>query len=124
MRGFKSTVAAALLISAAAAGSSRAEVWRIDTANSSIRFEVDHFVISTVAGDFREFRGHVESDDTHFAGARVETTIEAASIDTGNAARDEHLREESFLGAEAHPQLRFSGIAGPRRAPPFVSKAS
>jgi polyisoprenoid-binding protein YceI len=81
-------------------------IWKIDPSHSEIRFVVRHMMISKVHGRFREFEGIISIGERP-ADSRVEVVIEAASIDTGDRARDEHLRSADFLDVERYPELRF-----------------
>jgi polyisoprenoid-binding protein YceI len=81
--------------------------WNIDTAHSGINFSVRHMVVSKVRGRFAKYSGKVELDEEDLTRSRVEATIEAASIDTGTAQRDDHLRSPDFFDVEKFPELRF-----------------
>ena len=82
-----------------------AELWTIDPRQTSVEFEVTHFWgLHTVRGRFDRFDG---SYTVGPAGSKLELTIDAASVDTGNAARDRHLRAEDFFHVGEHPQVRF-----------------
>jgi polyisoprenoid-binding protein YceI len=84
--------------------------WTIDTSHSHIQFVARHMMISKVRGSFREFSGTVVigEDPTQ---STVEVVINAASIDTGDANRDEHLRSPDFLDVEHHPEIGYRSIA-------------
>ena len=82
-------------------------LWHVDTAHSSIEFSVSHMVISEVTGHFRSFKGIVTTESDDFVTAKIELTIEAASIDTNNESRDNHLRSSEFLDVIKHPQITF-----------------
>ena len=82
------------------------KTWNIDTAHSSILFAVRHLVFAKVRGRFGTWSGKVELP-ADLTGGSVEVEIEAASIDTGVADRDSHLRSPDFLDAERFPRLRF-----------------
>ena len=86
-----------------------AGVWRVDPVHSSVGFAAKHMMIATVRGHFREFGGTLEVDEA--GAARARGTVVAASIDTGDQARDEHLRSGDFLDAERHPEIRFEARA-------------
>ncbi len=79
--------------------------WIVDPDRSSVEFRVPLLfgVIGTVKGGFTRYRGTLD------LGARpaIELTIEAESIDTGNAKRDAHLRSAIFFDVEEHPEVRF-----------------
>jgi polyisoprenoid-binding protein YceI len=81
--------------------------WTLDTVHSGINFSVRHMVVSKVRGRFTKFTGNVELDESDLARSVVEATIDAASIDTGTAQRDDHLRSADFFDVEHFPQIRF-----------------
>jgi polyisoprenoid-binding protein YceI len=83
--------------------------WSIDKTHSSIRFAATHMLISEVVGKFNDFGGTIVSTDDAFVGSTIEFTAQAASIDTDNERRDNHLRSEDFFNAEAHPEIKFIG---------------
>ena len=86
--------------------------WRLDPSRSSVEFHVRHFYgLMTVKGHFETYEGTLDLGRT----PAVELTIEAASLDTGNRKRDEHLRSADFFDAEAHPQVRFVSEAAELR---------
>jgi polyisoprenoid-binding protein YceI len=80
--------------------------WIIDPAHTVIGFSAKHLALTTVHGRFTKFEGELDIDDganPTTAGGRVE--IDTASIDTGNADRDAHLRSPDFLDVENHPKM-------------------
>jgi polyisoprenoid-binding protein YceI len=80
--------------------------WTVDPDASSVEFDVKTFWgLATVHGSFDRFEG---SYDTGPAGATIELTIDADSLDTGNGTRDKHLRSPAFFHVGEHPQLRFT----------------
>ncbi|WP_432561369.1 YceI family protein [Kineococcus sp. SYSU DK003] len=86
-------------------------IWAVDVAHSTISATAHHLGLSAVHGRFTEFSGviTVPEDVTR---ASVEVSIDATSIDTGNAMRDEHLRSPDFLDTARYPTLTFraSGV--------------
>ena len=85
--------------------------WQIDLSHSHINFSVRHMMISTVRGAFDTFSGTVEFDADNFAATTVAVTVDAASINTREAKRDEHLRSADFLDVANHPHLTFKSSA-------------
>ena len=80
--------------------------WSADSDRTSVDFAVKTFWgLLTVRGHFDRFSGSYEVGPD---GARVELTIDADSLDTGNAKRDEHLRSTDFFAVAEHPQVRFA----------------
>ncbi|MBI3769729.1 MAG: YceI family protein [Deltaproteobacteria bacterium] len=85
----------------------RAAIWEIDPAHTAIQFSVRHMMVSNVHGTFAKFSGHVDGDQATPTAARIEATIDAASIDTANQKRDEHLRSPDFLDVAKFPTITF-----------------
>lgn len=81
--------------------------WNIDATHSTIGFSIRHMVFSKVRGRFLKYTGAIRLDDGDLASSWVEVAIDAASIDTGTAQRDDHLRSPEFFGVEKFPELRF-----------------
>jgi polyisoprenoid-binding protein YceI len=81
--------------------------WNIDATHSTIGFAIRHMVFSKVRGRFLHYTGAIRLDDGDPARSWVEVAIDAASIDTGTAQRDNHLRSADFFDVEKFPELRF-----------------
>ena len=81
------------------------DTFKIDSAHSTIAFKVRH-MLGTARGHFAKFRGTIEVDREHPEQSTVTVTIDAASIDTGIAKRDEHLRRELF-NVGKYPEITF-----------------
>ena len=80
--------------------------WRLDASASGAEFRVPHFWgLATVTGLFGRLDGWLEVDE--HGRWRMELTLDAASLNTGNRKRDEHLRSSEFFDAERHPVVRF-----------------
>jgi polyisoprenoid-binding protein YceI len=80
--------------------------WAIDPAHSELQFVARHMMISKVRGRFREHEGWLDVAERP-EDSRVDVTIRAASIDTGDAQRDAHLRSPDFLDVERFPDITF-----------------
>ncbi len=81
--------------------------WAIDPAHSEVGFSIRHLMISSVKGRFGAFRGHLDFDEARPTEAAVDVEIDVASVDTGSADRDAHLRSPEFFDADACPTIRF-----------------
>ena len=81
--------------------------WTIDPAHSSVELAVKHMMFTTVRGRFKDFKGTIVVDEQNPDNSTVEVEIAAASIDTGVADRDGHLRSADFLDAEQFPTITF-----------------
>jgi polyisoprenoid-binding protein YceI len=87
-----------------------AGTWRVDPAHSSVAFEVQHMMISTVRGTFEEFDGTLEAGED-VTESRASGWVKVASIDTNNPDRDEHLRSPDFFDVEHHPDARYESTS-------------
>jgi len=83
------------------------EKWEIDSSHSGIHFSVRHMVIAKVRGQFTRWSGTVVTEDAGLNGLQVEATIDAASIETGVAERDAHLKSADFLDTARFPDIKF-----------------
>ena len=80
--------------------------WTVDRDETSVDFAVKTFWgLTTVHGRFDRFDGSYEVGPD---GTKIELTIDADSLDTGNATRDKHLRSTDFFHVAEHPQVRFT----------------
>ncbi|TAM72648.1 polyisoprenoid-binding protein [bacterium] len=81
--------------------------WQIDAAHSSADFAVRHMMISKVKGTFRVTDGKIATPAGSFIPTSIEATIDAASVNTREAERDNHLRSGDFLDVEHFPTMAF-----------------
>jgi len=101
------TLTAALALPALA--SAEPETYELDTEkqHSFIQFRVQHLGFSWLYGRFNDFEGEFTADPDDADDASVEVTIDTASVDTGHAERDKHLRSDEFLHVEKYPEAKF-----------------
>lgn len=85
--------------------------WAIDPSHSEITFKVKHLVVATVTGKFTTFEGSLDTTNEDFSDAHINFSADIASIDTGNADRDGHLKSDDFFNAEAFPKLTFKSTS-------------
>ncbi len=84
-----------------------AEQWDFDLSHSSVGFHVRHLMISKVHGRFLSWTGALHLDPVDPTKSSVEVQIDAASIDTKEPKRDDHLRSADFFDAANFPHLTF-----------------
>lgn len=85
----------------------RTSTWNVDPVHSVAEFRVKHMMISHVKGRFARIRGVLTLNDADVTGSRIEASLDSASIDTGEAQRDAHLRSADFFDVEQFPTLSF-----------------
>jgi polyisoprenoid-binding protein YceI len=82
--------------------------WQIDSDHSSFQFKVRHLMVSNVRGDFSKIiKGTLSFDDQDIPNTKAEVVLDATSINTGHAKRDEHLRGPDFFDVTRYPTISF-----------------
>src|SRR5262245_49698379 len=81
--------------------------WHVDRSHSTVGFTVRHLMISKVRGSFGDFDGLVTIAENPLQSS-IEATVQMASVDTGDAGRDNHLRNGDFFDVEAYPTMTFA----------------
>lgn len=89
--------------------------YKIDAAHSTIGFAIRHYEINWVSGRFKDFNGTVRYDESDVTKSSVEFTAKVESIDTGVAARDNHLRTADFFEVEKYPDMTFKSTRVERK---------
>lgn len=87
------------------------KVWQLDLAHSGASFSVRHMMITTVRGSFGITGGTIVYDPANPAAASVEATLDATSVNTGMADRDNHLRSGDFFDVANYPTITFKSTA-------------
>lgn len=81
--------------------------YKIDPAHSTVGFSIRHLEINWVTGRFRDFTGTIRYDESDITKSSVEWTAKMESVDTGVAARDNHLRNADFFEVTKYPEMTF-----------------
>ena len=84
-----------------------AGTWNVDASHSELGFVARHLMVTKVRGQFKEFEGTVKVGDD-LASSQVTALVQLASIDTGSADRDGHLKSADFFGVEENPTMSFT----------------
>lgn len=106
MRHFRPTLLGLAIATLATASWSQVE-YTIDTAHSGIEFSVRHLSVSNVKGRFTKFSGSIWYNPSDVTQSSATVVIDAASIDTAEPKRDEHLRSAEFFDVAKFPEIRF-----------------
>jgi polyisoprenoid-binding protein YceI len=94
-------------------------VWNVDTAHSGLSFVVKHLMISKVRGSFDIFSGTVTVPEDRLA-STISVTVDPSSINTGDAARDGHLKTNDFFAVEEFPTWTFTSTAVQAKGSEYV----
>jgi polyisoprenoid-binding protein YceI len=84
-----------------------AGTWNIDASHSELGFTARHLMVTKVRGKFNEFEGSAKVADDVTA-SQVTAVVQLASIDTGSADRDAHLKSGDFFDVENNPTMSFT----------------
>ena len=84
-----------------------AGVYDIDGAHTSVEFVGRHLMITKVRGRFSDVQGRITIGEEP-GSSHVEVQIAAASLSTGNADRDAHLKSEDFFDVDHFPAITFT----------------
>lgn len=82
--------------------------FELDLAHTRVGFVVKHMMVSKVRGHFGGFEGKIVIAENPLE-STVEAVLKTATIDTGVADRDAHLRGDDFLAADKYPEITFRG---------------
>jgi len=83
-----------------------AGTWAIDPTHSEVGFVARHLMVTKVRGSFTDVTGTVQvGQDIGDSVANV--TIKTASVSTGTADRDTHLRSADFFDVDTYPEITF-----------------
>jgi polyisoprenoid-binding protein YceI len=105
MRRF--SLAIGILGLAVSLAGAQATTWAIDPAHSEVGFGIRHMGLSTVRGHFTNVKGTILFDEANVSKSSVNVTIDATTVDTGNSARDNHLKTDAFFDIAKFPSATF-----------------
>lgn len=88
-----------------------AQTYNIDAVHSAVIFRAKHLGVSYNYGRFNEFSGNITLDESDISKSKVELVVKAASVDTANAKRDQHLRSPDFFNAKQFPVITFNSTS-------------
>ncbi len=85
--------------------------YTLDVSHSRLGFTARHAMVTKVRGQFQDFAGTAHVDATDPAASSVNVVLQVASVDTGSADRDGHLKSGDFFDAESFPEITFTSTS-------------
>jgi polyisoprenoid-binding protein YceI len=82
--------------------------YTLDVSHSRLGFVARHAMVTKVRGQFGAFTGTARIDEANPAASKVDLSIDVASVETGSADRDGHLKSGDFFDAETYPTITFT----------------
>jgi polyisoprenoid-binding protein YceI len=108
----KFSAVAVMAVSMVCAGAhAQTSTWTIDPAHSSAQFQIRHAGVSNVHGNITGVKGTVIFNDKDITKSSVTATLDTATVNTANDARDKHLKSPDFFDAEKNPTITFKSTA-------------
>lgn len=106
--GFSGLALAAGTQTPAASGAKTepAPIWAFDPPHCSVMFFVKH-ILAKVPGRFDSYTGTVRFDPANLDGSSIDVSVDMASVNTGIAQRDEHLKSPDFFETAKYPGMWF-----------------
>jgi len=102
---------ASLLVLAVPFALAQSSTWTADPAHSEVDFSVSHLTISNVHGRFGRVQATVVYDGTDVTKSTVQATIDVSSVNTGEEARDKHLKTPDFFDTATYPTATFTSTS-------------
>lgn len=93
------------------AASAQTTSWKIDPSHSGVEFQIKHLGVSTVRGSFSHPSGVVILDEKDMSKSHVDATIDATTVNTNEAKRDDHLKSADFFNVAQFPKLTFKSTS-------------
>ena len=106
-----SALAVVALSMVCAAAQAQTSTWTIDSAHSSIQFTIRHLGVSNVHGTIGGVKGTVVYDEKDVTKSNVTATMDTTTVNTGNDARDKHLKSPDFFDVDKNPTISFKSTA-------------
>lgn len=95
------------LLASLALAFGQAQNYDIDKAHSVVGFSITHMTVSEVTGTFKDYSGSIAWDDKNLANSKIDVSVQAASVDSREPKRDDHLRTNDFFDVAKFPTVKF-----------------
>jgi polyisoprenoid-binding protein YceI len=96
----------------------------INNEKSVVNFDISNMAVNTVEGTFTGFSGNILFNPSELEQSKIDICINAASVDTGNDDRDEHLRTADFFDVEKYPEICFVSYEITKHPKGYIAKGN
>ncbi len=93
----------------------------LNSENSIVNFSIKNMKVRTVEGSFAGMKGEIRFDESDLVNSSFKVSIDAASVNTGNKKRDDHLRNEDFFHVEKYPLITYESSSIQRTNEGFLT---
>lgn len=115
--GILALAAPLALTLAASQAVAQTSTWTTDPAHSEVAFKISHMSISTVRGRFGKVNATIVLNDADITKSTVNATIGIDTVDTGEDARNNHLKSPDFFDAATYPTATFTSTSVAKTGP-------
>lgn len=84
-----------------------AGTYQVDASHSKVGFKIKHLSISNVYGSFDKFDANIVYDEKTKELTKLDAKVDVNSINTENAKRDAHLKEDDYFDLKKYPNMSF-----------------
>ena len=105
------TIVTGILALAAPLAFAQTSTWTSDPAHSEVEFSISHLTVSNVHGRFGHVTASIVYDEADLTKSTVNATIDVSGVDTGEDARNNHLKSPDFFDAAANPTATFTSTS-------------
>jgi polyisoprenoid-binding protein YceI len=85
--------------------------WVSDTAHSEVDFTIRHMSVSNVHGRFGKVAATLVYNQADVTKSTVTATIDVGTVDTGEPARDTHIKTADFFDVASYPTAAFTSTS-------------
>jgi len=85
--------------------------WTSDPAHSLVEFSISHLTVSNVHGRFGHVTATINLNEADIAKSTVTASIDMTGIDTGEDARNNHLKSPDFFDVATYPTATFTSTS-------------
>src|ERR1700678_836223 len=105
------TIVTGILALAAPLAFAQTSTWTSDPAHSEVDFSISHLTVSNVHGRFGHVTASIVYDEADLTKSTVNATIDVSGVDTGEDARNNHLKSPDFFDVAANPTATFTSTS-------------
>jgi polyisoprenoid-binding protein YceI len=100
-----------ILALAAPLALAQTSTWKSDTAHSEVDFSIKHLGVSNVHGRFGKINATLVFNEADITKSTVTATIGVDTVDTGEEARNTHLKTPDFFDVANLPTATFTSTS-------------
>jgi len=104
-------IVSSILALAAPLAMAETSTWVSDPAHSEVDFTITHLAISNVHGRFGHVNATIAYNDADVSKSTVKATIDVTGVDTGEEARNNHLKSPDFFNVATNPTATFTSTS-------------